>query len=313
MPDQIKLLKTYSFSKNNITGNFPVNVENPLLCDISFFRSLLYSSDSINDSISTTSNNQPSYNVPESLSNLDESCNCENLIKTYEDCSFSGGSALIYFNDIIVQTPTSTPTSTPTRTPTVTPTPTSTRTPTSTPTSTPTITPTHIPTNTPLPTNTPTSTPTITPTTTPTRTPTPTPTTSITTTPTATRNLTPTPTRTSPVKPTINRYYNCNNKPPHVVKGKTVVNPVTITTHAGVYFNTSIKLQYGQCLTQSSIPFSVPFGLIYTNNDKGLESSGNLNGSIKTKGIYKFIIISYMECYGGVINTQYTCVTINVV
>jgi hypothetical protein len=87
-----------------------------------------------------------------------------------------------------------------------------------------------------------------------------------------------------------------------------------------VYFNTTVRLQYGQCLNRSSIPFGVPHGLRYTNNGGGLNANGRLEGSIEEKGVYKFIVISYMECPinrypndGGVINTQYTCFTINVV
>ena len=170
MPEDIKILKSYSYNKNNITGNFPVNVENPLFCNFSFFNSILYSSDSNNDTTPITNLNSPltAINIPASFSNLDESCNCENLISISDDCYFSGGSALVYFNDIVSPTPTPTPTNT--RTPTPTPTSTSTLTP--TPTLTPTFTPTSTPTNTitptPIPTNTPTNTPTRTPSSTPT-------------------------------------------------------------------------------------------------------------------------------------------------
>ena len=103
MPEEIQILKNYSFVKNNITGNFPINVENPLLCDFSFFRSLLYSSDGVNDTtpVSTPISNLTDINIPTSFLNLDESCNCENLISIHKGCNFEGGSASIYCDDII--------------------------------------------------------------------------------------------------------------------------------------------------------------------------------------------------------------------
>jgi hypothetical protein len=355
MPEQINILKNYSFNKNNITGNFPILVGDPSLCDFSFFNSLLYGSDISNDTIV----NLPSLNTPKSLLNLDESCACENLIQVNNDCYFSGGSAFIYFDDIMLPTPTPTPTRTPTPTPTRTPTPTPTNTPTNTPTVTPTATATLTPTPTPLPTNTPTNTPTVTPTRTPsptptrtpsptptpTRTPSPTPTNTPTGTPTRTPTNTPTrtptgtptrtptntPTRTptnTPTRTPTNTptpvIYTCDNKPRHTVVGNTFVNNISVDTIVGAYIDKNlIRSTSGQCLYASSHHYSIPSGLTYTNMATTATNGyyiGNVNGSIRTRGVYKFIVITYIECARkhytsqGVkaTDTLYTCVTINV-
>ena len=333
MPEQIEILKSYSFNKNNITGSFPIVIGSPSLCDFSFFNSLLYNSEINNDTIVRLS----SFNVPKSLLNLDESCICENLIPIESDCYFSGGSALIYCADIRFPTPTPTPTltftPTPTRTPTNTPTPTPTNTPTRTPTATPTFTPTSTPIPTGTPTNTPTRTPTSTPTSTPTRTPTPTstktpvPTNTPTSTPTPTNTPTRTPTNTPTRTPTNTPtpiIYTCNNKPPHRAVGSPYTNVVTVTTVAGAYIDKNIiRSTSGQCLYVSSQHYSVPAGLTYTDMAaRGTNGYyvGNISGRINTRGTYSFIIITYLECArkhytsAGVsaTDTLYTCVNINV-
>jgi hypothetical protein len=106
--------------------------------------------------------------------------------------------------------------------------------------------------------------------------------------------------------------------------GTVYTDNVNVITQAGVSISKNlIRSTSGQCLYVSSNAYSVPAGLTYTNLARPATNGyyvGSIEGRIVTRGIYKFIVITYLECArkhytsNGVTatDTLYTCVTIDV-